>query len=316
MKIAVVVFVYNRVDCAKSILDSLYQCYNFDEYDVYIYSDGAKSETDSYLVKNVRFVLHGFARNKKNIFICEQNTNIGLAHSIISGIDETFKSYDGVIVFEDDITISKNILNDMSGALIKYKHDNLIWSVSGYRPKNISVSENILIPRVCSACWATWRNRWGKNNWDVSSYMIFRDKNQQSEFCKGGTDMYKMLELQKLKRINSWAIRWDYNRFINNQYTLYPKFNMIDNSSGYNSQQATHNSGISGNKFLNTISKESEINFKSYILSDKAIKEFKEIYDLSFIGRVSYILTKYGLIKKVKKLYFNISDLFRGNARK
>ena len=71
--------------------------------------------------------------------------------------------------------------------------------------------------------------------------------------------MFKMLELQMLEKIDSWAIRWYYNQFILGMYTVYPTKSKIIND-GFSDEKGTHNSGAN-NKWVVELDNE-KINFK------------------------------------------------------
>lgn len=66
----------------------------------------------------------------------------------------------------------------MNKALNLYKSRKDIWSISGYTP-NIEIQreykdEVYLIKRGASWGWATWKDRWKLNDWDVNDYVEFK----------------------------------------------------------------------------------------------------------------------------------------------
>ncbi len=60
------------------------------------------------------------------------DNNKGLACSVIEGVSETLKLYEGVIVLEDDLIYSPYFLNYMSESLFKYERNLRVGSISGY----------------------------------------------------------------------------------------------------------------------------------------------------------------------------------------
>ena len=87
----------------------------------------------------------------------------------------------------------------------------------------------------------------------------------QDRFNLGGNDMYKMLELQMLGKIDSWAIRWCYNQFSQQTYTIYPTKSKVIND-GFNDQLGTHNTN-SANKHISILD-HTKITFKDLIIDD------------------------------------------------
>ena len=90
--------------------------------------------------------------------------------------------------------------------------------------------------------------------------------------------MYKMLELQMLGKIDSWAIRWCFNQFKYNQYTVYPTKSKVIND-GFSDEKGTHNSGTNI-KWVVELDNE-KINFKDLDINNKMVKCFQEFYNLS-----------------------------------
>jgi len=116
----------------------------------------------------------------------------------------------------------------------------------------------------------------------------------------GGNDMYKMLELQMLGRIDSWAIRWCYSQFLFGKYTVYPKKSKIINE-GFYDNKGTHNSGIN-NKLVMELDN-TKINFKDLHVNSIIVKCFQKFHDLSIKTQVGYFLKKFGGYKEAKRIY-------------
>jgi len=297
----IVLFTYRRIP-NKSI-ESLLINNLSKECELIIYSDGYKSNVDKSDVLEVRKYLKtidGF----KSVTIVESEKNKGLAKSIISGVTEIINKYEKVIVLEDDLIVSTDFLEYMNTALNFYENDQNIWSISGYGPK-LPCLENYkndlyLSPRGSSWGWATWKDRWSSVDWEVEDFdKLKHDKQMRKEFELGGDDMYKMLELQMLGKIDSWAIRWCFSQFIQNKYSVYPVKSKIIND-GFNDAKGTHNSGVYDKLTLELSNV--KIIFKDLFLDNKIIKCFGEFHNLSFKTKIGYFLKKHGGYEFVKKL--------------
>ena len=222
MKLApVILFVYRR-DVKKTI-DSLLKNNLANQTDLFIYSDGAKNDKDLddvIIVRDSIKEIYGF----KSVTLINSDKNKGLANSIIDGVTKTINEYGRVIVLEDDLIVSKDFLQYMNEALNYYDKDPAIWSISGYGPKlpclNQYRKDFYLSLRASSWGWAVWKDRWSSVDWLVKDFdKLQKDHKKRKMFNLGGNDMYRMLELQMLGKIDSWAIRWCFSQFSQNKYT-------------------------------------------------------------------------------------------------
>lgn len=236
MTAPVVLFVYNRLDHTKKVIESLEKNLMAQETDVFIFSDAAKTVENQERVSLVRKYLH--ERKWNDIFhkvtLIEAEKNKGLANSIIEGVTEVLNQYGKVIVIEDDLVLSPYFLQYMNDALDYYKDDQDIWSISGYSFPMRSLKDyqhDIFYSyRGTSWGWATWTDRWEKTDWEVKDFpQLMQDKKWQKRFNRGGNDLTQMLEAQMEGKINSWAIRWVFSQSNLEMYTVYPKHSYILN---------------------------------------------------------------------------------------
>jgi len=297
----IVLFTYRRIP--QGVIESLQKNSIAGESELFIYSDGPKNESDKQDISRVKAYLASIT-GFKAIKAIESNENNGLAHSIIDGVTEIVRKYGKVIVLEDDLIVSNDFLEYMNEALNFYKDDKKIWSISGYGPKLPCFGDYnkdlYLSPRGSSWGWATWGDRWAMVDWKVEDFTTLKKNNDlRKNFNLGGNDMYKMLELQMLSKIDSWAIRWCYSQFYNNMYTVYPKKSKIINN-GFSDNKGTHNSGI--NSKLTLELDNNKVNFNDLHVEQKIIQCFKKFHNLSLKTRAGYFLKKYGGYKTVKKI--------------
>lgn len=301
-----VLFTYNRLKETKQVIEKIIELELFNQTDIYIYSDGFKNEEAKENVEKVREYLKTL-NIYKNIKIIYSDKNKGLATSIIEGVTELINKYDKVIVLEDDLLVSKDFLLYMNKALNVYENREDIWSISGYAP-NVEIpneyKEDIYLTlRGCSWGWATWKNRWDLVDWNIKDFkMLKSSKKMKNNFNTSGNDMFKMLELQYLGKINSWAIRWCYSQYKEKKYTIYPIVSKIKNI-GFG-EDATHG-GIFIDKYIvNTVEKELILNSQIEV-NMKILENFKKYNDLTNYGKIGYFLKKYNLgynlLKKILK---------------
>lgn len=255
--VPILLFTYKRLDALKKTIEALSANELADQSDLYIFSDGPKTEKDAGAIQKVRAYLktvEGF----KNINIKASEGNKGLAKSIISGVSEVMKLSDKVIVMEDDLLTTSNFLTFMNNALTKYENEEKVFSVSGYsmnlNQDDNNTSETYFLNRGWSWGWATWKSRWNDVDWEMKDYESFKNnKRKKSEFAMGGSDLNKMLRNQMEGSLDSWAIRWFYHQFKVSGLTLYPVYSKVYNN-GFD-QLATHTTG-SNNRYLPLLDKD------------------------------------------------------------
>lgn len=301
----IVLFVYNRPEHTKKTINALKRNKLAEESELFIFSDGVKNKEDKQKVKEVRGIINNI-NGFKNVEILESKINKGLADSVIDGVTKIINEYEKVIVLEDDLITSKNFLRYMNRALDFYENNKDIWSISGYSlPINIPESYDYdiyLAYRASSWGWATWEDRWGKIDWKIKDFDNFiNDKSKQRLFNRGGSDMTRMLKNQINGEIDSWAIRWCYNQFIEESYTIYPVKSKVKNIGMDGS--GVH-CGVSNKHEVGLDSGNDKVEFSNNLeLNKKILYSFKKHYGPdTFKGKIGLLLRKIGLYEIVKKI--------------
>ena len=127
----VVLFTYNRIEHLKQTIAALQKNDLAEKSELYVFSDGPSTPKDVNSIEEIRRYLNS-VKGFKNIQIHAQDSNMGLAKSIISGINSIFENYDNVIVLEDDLVTSASFLKYMNNCLSVYGANPNIFSISGY----------------------------------------------------------------------------------------------------------------------------------------------------------------------------------------
>lgn len=298
----IVIFTFNRLEHTKKTIQALKKNHLANDSDIFIFSDGPRNEIEKIKVNEVREYIKDI-KGFKNINIIESQNNKGLAKSVIDGVSKIINNYGKVIVLEDDLVTSEYFLQYMNEALDVYEERQDIWSISGYTP-NIRIPNNYtdevyLIRRGASWGWATWKDRWELNDWDIKDYDEFKyNKKLKKAFNEAGSDMSPMLDDHMEGRINSWAIRWGYNQFKKNMWTVYPTKSLVKNIG--NDLSGTHSpitNKYDVELFGNIIRLKKDIE-KDYNICN----EFKNFYDLNFMGYIAIVIKKIGLYKQARKI--------------
>jgi hypothetical protein len=299
MKLAhLAIFAYNRKAHLSKTIEALLENNLINESSVTIFSDGAKDINDQTKVKEVRDyirTINGF----KSIEFIEQDTNIGLSKSIISGVSYILSKYESIIVLEDDIVTSNFFLTYMNESLNIYENDNDVISIHGFcLPINQNLPDTFFLKGADCWGWATWRRGWAFFESDPNIlYKRIMDRNLKYEFDYNSTYSYtKMLQNQISGKVNSWAIRWYASAFLENKLTLYPGKTLVKNIGNDNSGTHGIDYGDNYNElFHNVLNLE-----KIQIIEDLKIKGyFIDYYKLNnknvikkIIARIIFLMTK------------------------
>ena len=272
--------------------------------DLIIYSDGAKTESDKVIIKEIRTYLKAIS-GFKTITIHESCKNKGLANSIIEGVTDVINRHGKVIVLEDDLIVSQNFLAFMNKALDFYELNNKVFSVSGYGlkvalPKNYEY-DVYFTHRGLSWGWATWKDRWDNVDWDVKDFeQLKEDKLVKKKFAQGGTDLFPMLKKQMENNLDSWAIRWFYSQFKNNLFTVFPTISKVKNV-GFDAD-ATHTNVYNRYKIVFDSSNQQEFIFDNCVVINPIVllsfQRYYSIFTRIFFGR---LITPFIRLKQILK---------------
>lgn len=297
----IVLTVYNRPKETQELINCLKNNPLAKESSLFVFSDAPKREEHLKEVLETRELIKkitGF----KTVKIFEASKNKGLANSVIDGISQVLTEHSKVIVLEDDDILTTDFLEYMNEALDTYENDNSIWSVTAYAPPfdiGPEYKDDVYLAyRGCSWGWGTWKDRWNKHEWSLSDYNDFvKNPSAKKKFARGGNDILKMLELQAMGKLDSWAVRSFYSQFKHNMYTIYPVKSKITNI-GFGGV-ATH-CEAPGTKYQAKLSEEKIVFKRDLQLNENVLYKFKEHHDLDFIGKVGYFLKKHDLAKYFK----------------
>jgi hypothetical protein len=153
---------YNRSKYTKVLLDSLDNCFNIDQYAIYI-----RCEPDNQDVINLA---KKFRPDQTQLHI--NDTRYGCNKNIYTCLNDNFLRSEYHIHLEDDTIPGKDFLLYCELCDSLFKEDDNIFSVSGYVNSNNIVMDKQFYPINTEYYsygkrnwftpwgWATWRNRW------------------------------------------------------------------------------------------------------------------------------------------------------------
>lgn len=230
MKIATILFTYNRSRHAKMVLEALEHNEVIPEK-LYIFQDGVKASTDIQEWNRVGGLIRKVSFCDTEVIISRKNK--GLADSVITGLNQVFKKYDAVIVLEDDCVPHPKFMSYMYGSLKKYNNEKKVYSVGGCAwPVDISQvgADAYFCQRISSCGWGTWKDRWDQFEID---YLLLKRILQNSQTTERlniwGPDLPDHLTGNITGKCDSWAVFWALKVIEKDGYCLSPYESLITN---------------------------------------------------------------------------------------
>lgn len=227
----IAIFAFNRPDHLRKLIDSLKQNDEFEESLVFVFVDGPRNLLESLIVREVIDVAKNELENSRTEVIV-RSENMGLANSLLAGIDQILSEYEEVIVLEDDLVVGKHFLHFCNSGLQIYANTTKVASIQGFTYDMNVLGEDTYFLRGADCWgWATWRNRWKEICRDGVELLaeIHRQNLEKTFDLEGAYPYIQMLKRQSRGEVDSWAVLWHASMFIQNRLSLYPRKSLVEN---------------------------------------------------------------------------------------
>lgn len=299
----IALFTYARANHTRQTVESLLQNREASKSELYVFSDGPKTEEKREAVEeNRRYIrsITGF----KAVHIVEREKNWGLANSLIAGITDVIREYGRVIVVEDDLILSPYFLRFMNDALEKYAHDERVGTISAYLPPlKEKLPETFFLMYFKCWGWATWERAWELLEKDPRPLLRGLRFKKRKFDVGGGVGEYGNLYCQKIGLVDSWYVRYYASLFLKGKLSFYPGHSLISNSGldGTGTHCGTEMSTIYDTNVYDGIIELRDIPveentyvfkcFRDYYLQGKPQNTLKSSYQRlkSFVRRLLYV---------------------------
>jgi hypothetical protein len=294
----IIIFAYKRPRHLHAVLTALSQCELADKSQVYCYIDGAKCPEDEAAIEQVVAVA-GRQWGFKSLVVNQRESNVGLSHNILDGINYITQQHGEVIVLEDDIIVSPTFIIYMNEALQRYANDKRVWHISAATfPVEREFAQDTFFWRVAMGWgWATWRDRWQHFSKEPEKLLATWPQTQIEAFnLYGAYAFWEQVEKNLRGEINTWAVFWYATIFQQQGLCLSPVSSLTTNI-GFDGS-GTHT--IGKNQFISASSQRKAR--KSLTFPDK-VEEDAEV--VGEIIRSNKILTT----RKMQQIQRNVGDL-------
>lgn len=227
----IAIFAYDRPDHAISLIKSLSECTGFYDSEIFVFIDGPRPGEDGRFVEEVARLFSETDHPK--IHIERRKENAGLKRSLSEGITKVLACRDSVIVLEDDLVVSQEILLFFNQALAKYSSERKVFSICADLPCECSglKSEAVFLPTGSSWGWATWSDRWDQFTLhDSTQEALLSSKDFRRRFnAYGLRDFVGMLRADREGLISSWYVHWQMTIAAAEGVSLFPPHPMVRN---------------------------------------------------------------------------------------
>ena len=230
MKIATLLFTYHRYEHTKKTIDALSKNTELPEY-LIVFQDGKNNKTDIGGWDKVNALINEINFCPTEVIVHDKNR--GLANSIVEGINYAMKSFDAVIVIEDDCVTAKGFMSFMVQALKQYEQYEKVLQIGGYSIPFFDESKEELLfyGRAETWGWATWKEKWklyDNKDRDLIE-RICNDKRLSTNLGIWGGDLFDMYCAQIEGKIDSWAVFWALSFIENDGVVLAPRKSLVSN---------------------------------------------------------------------------------------
>ena len=236
---------------------------------------------------------------------CEVQTlfreeNLGCANAVYNAINWFFEKEEWGVIIEDDIVVSSDFFKLCEILLPYYAQDDRIMHISSenYSQKYTKSSSYTFNKQMYCWGWATWKRAWKKMDMNMVQWPSFRILSLiKYEGIMGCIShwLYWKKTYANLQNSSSWATRWSFTIFSNEDYIcIVPKVNLSKNigiTSG-----GTHYSKNQVDPYKNL--KVGELVFPIQHPNRIKLDRRQLFYDF----RENYRLKWYGVINRIQRL--------------
>ncbi|MCI8596985.1 MAG: hypothetical protein HFJ10_00845 [Lachnospiraceae bacterium] len=228
MNCGIALFIYDRPQCTKKVLESLKRnCIR----ELYVFQDGIGDKTNKTgweqnvnLIENINWCEVHYKKN-------EQKAS-SLDKQIITGINRVFEQKEEIIVIEDDCIISNDTIAFFEKCFEIYRYNKRIISIDAYL-EPIEVPEEYEMSVIASGApsswgWGTWKDRWLGFQKDFAIIKHIGDAmkyNKMFDTC--GYPIKKILTDYSL--LSTWDFWWSLYVLLKEGISIRPIYNKVYN---------------------------------------------------------------------------------------
>jgi hypothetical protein len=216
-------FAYKRVPYLKESISILIEC---GVSKIYIAIDGPKGEQDGLEQLELLDFLENLNPDNCQIILWRRKRNLGIAISIISGLDWFFSHEEAGIIVEDDLKFDHAFVDFIFEGLEHFKHDRDVWLISGSNFVNQGDRQVQYVNYPIIWGWGTWSSRWAEIRQFIPELNVC-----YKEFRFSNVHFFWLIGLLRVKAlvIDTWDIPIAYLMKSRAKYCVLPPVNLVSN---------------------------------------------------------------------------------------
>jgi hypothetical protein len=225
--------VYSRLDHLKQTVEALRKNTLAAESRLFVFSD-APRPGDEKAVNEVRSYLReigGFS----SVDITERTKNSRVANNR-EGMRTMLDTFGVMIWLEEDIVTAPGFLEFMNGALISYKNEDRVISITGYTPPiefpRDYPDDVFFLQRFNAWGFGIWSNKFDRIEMkvDPADYRInMRDRGFYQKLVNNGLDIPRMIDMEVSGKTDALDVKIMYQQVLHDWYTVYPMKSLAQN---------------------------------------------------------------------------------------
>jgi len=228
MNCGVILFIYNRPQCTKKVLESLKRNH---VKELYVFQNGLSKDDKKTEWEETAEIIHKIDWCK--VYFEQKSCVTGsVSEHIVDGINKVFEQKDEVIVIEDDCVVSDDCIEFMMKCFEVYRDNKKVIDIGAYL-EPIKVPDNYKLSIIATGApsgwgWGTWRDRWEEFKKDYR--LIERIGNAMKNYNMFDSFGYDIKEfLCAYYRLRIWDTWWGINTLEKKGISIRPVFNKVYN---------------------------------------------------------------------------------------
>lgn len=285
--IAVLTFLCGRPQHTVNFFESLIKVTGIQDLNLVVIVDSCKGSLN--LQK-----LDEYSDLFNSVTIVEQSLNFGLRSNILFGVDLALAKFDIVIVLENDLEVSKDLLSYTNEYLtLRRKSDQLragcLYSFNVDNINNSTLSNFGLSRYFLSWGWIVRREDWNEFRLEIDQvsfiYRLFELRTYNANFTY---NFWIQLMINKLNVKRTWAIYFYDFIFRNGYLVMVPEYSLVKNIGWDHSGDNCGENSIFGKEKISHFSGGRQIDY-----IDRNFQVFHKRYiAYNFVKDVLYIILK------------------------
>lgn len=303
-EVAVLLFIFARPDHTRRVLEAIKK---FKPPRLYIVADGPRPDRPGDMRLCAESREAALAVDWEcDVITCFRPENLGLARSVVGGIDWFFNHEDCGIFLEDDNIPQESFFSYCEVLLSKYQDDSRIGMISGINHLNHDFGNDSYLFSKNKALWgwATWKRAWANMNLEMS----WKDTPQKNLVLQNmGVSAISVAHWERAiamiesKEVDTWGWPWYFSLACENQLTIFPRVNLVSNI-GFG-PEATHTKGRATARVMETHDVKFPLIHPLHVTPDYAWDEQFEQLNAIFGRKLSFPQrTRHGFVRAIEKI--------------